>query len=299
MDPSSITGQCTSCGADIYGTRFCESCGTRVAEAAHAPASAPVAAAAPAEAVPDADAATERIGPPALPRAMRLPVIIGVVAAAAAVVTAIAVVIGTNSGAVMVEPEADVAPSAEPITAESAAPALTEAPSDPPAAPALAPLPERCEGLFSPAMSGLLESYGVALNPPWTETEERDTTPFLDAELNRIVESTPFLRCMWVNPLGGSGFGIETRIVAVDAALGGSIEQRLQALGYTANQELGGVRYVTGSSANEGEGIASGESHIVVGGYWFATSWVELGVSGYTADMVTNLLGRAVERASS
>lgn len=291
MEPSSRTGQCASCGADIYGTRFCESCGARAAESAHAPSSAPVAAAAPLEAAPDADAVAERIGPPALPRAMRLPVIIGVVTAVAAVVTAIAVVLGASSGAVMVEPEADAVPSAEPITTGSAAPAPAVTPSDPPTAPALAPLPDRCEGLFSPAMSGLLESYGVALNPPWTETEERDTTPFLDAELNRIVESTPFLRCMWVNPLGGSGFGIETRIVAVDVALGASIEKRLQALGYMANQELGGVRYVTGSSANEGEGIASGESHIVVGGYWFATSWVELGVTGYTADMVTNLLG--------
>lgn len=291
MEPSNVTAQCTSCGADIYGTRFCESCGTRVADTVSAPAIAPAAHPAPASSAPDADAPAERIGPPALPRAMRVPVIIGVAVAAAAVVTAIAVVLAGAPGSSMVEPEADPARSAEPIVAGSATPVPSPTPSDPPAEPAMAPLPERCEGLFSPAMSGLLESYGVALNPDWTETEPRDTTPFLDAELNRIVESTPFLRCMWVNPLGGSGFGIETRIVAVDAALGASIEQRLQALGYTANQELGGVRYVTGSSATEGEGIASGESHIVVGGYWFATSWVELGVTGYTADMVTNLLG--------
>lgn len=63
MTTSTATSQCTACGADIYGTRFCESCGAPVAAAPLAPSpittSAVTTAASPSVAVPARPAADE------------------------------------------------------------------------------------------------------------------------------------------------------------------------------------------------------------------------------------------------
>lgn len=164
-------------------------------------------------------------------------------------------------------------------------------PAEPaPAAAGAPPLPASCESIFSPAMAAQLESYGVVLNPSWARVELADSYSFDDALLVEFMSQRSNLQCLWVTPNGGSGVGIETRIIPVTAEEGASVQSRLAGLGYTPISELGGTRYVFGVTASE-TGAAFGESHIVVGGYWFATSWLELGITGYTADMVTTLLG--------
>lgn len=208
-------------------------------------------------------------------------------AGAAAVTTALASTASTSSGAAEPDdPPTDLDPL-EPTDdgsseGESAAPA--------PAVAAAPPLPAGCESVFSPAMAAQLESYGVVLNPSWAQIELADSYSFDDALLVEFMSQRSNLQCLWVSPNGGSGVGIETRIIPVTAEEGASVQARLAGLGYTPISELGSTRYVFGVTASE-TGAAFGESHIVVGGYWFATSWLELGITGYTADMVTTLLG--------
>jgi len=152
------------------------------------------------------------------------------------------------------------------------------------------PIPAGCESLYSPSMVAQLQGYGVVLNPAWARAELAETVSLEDPELVNFVTSRPNLQCLWVTPGGGSGMGIETRIVPVTAEEDAVVQARLANLGYDRIAELGGTRYVFGVAGSE-FGAAYGESHIVVGGYWFATSWLELGITGYTADMVTTLLG--------
>ncbi len=166
-------------------------------------------------------------------------------------------------------------------------------PSDPapvPVADARPPLPPNCESVYSPAMIAQLQSYGVVVNPSWSSAELGSGVSYESPELIEYLTTLPHLRCFWGSPSGGSGVGIETRIVPVTPDEAATVQSRLASLGYNEADELGSTRYVYGVAASE-TGAAYGESHIVVGGYWFATSWLELGITGYTADMVTTLLG--------
>ncbi|MER3387576.1 MAG: hypothetical protein RIC81_09300 [Microcella pacifica] len=171
-------------------------------------------------------------------------------------------------------------------TEEASEPEVTEEPTPPP--PARLPLPDACESMYSASMVAQLKSYGVVLNPGWT-TAPGAGVKYQDEQLAGWLAELPQLRCVWVPPTGPGGYGLESRIVAVTDAEAARVQERLAALGYQPLQELGGTRYFFSVEASE-EGFAAGESHIVVGGYWFATSWVELGINGYTADMVTTLL---------
>ena len=171
--------------------------------------------------------------------------------------------------------------------------AVDPQPSDPAPSPfenARPPLPTNCESVYSPAMIAQLQSYGVVVNPSWSSAELGSGVSYESPELIEYLTTLPHLRCFWGSPSGGSGFGIETRIVPVTPDEAATVQARLASLGYDQADELGSTRYLYGVAASE-YGAAYGESHIVVGGYWFATSWLELGITGYTADMVTTLLG--------
>ena len=54
-------------------------------------------------------------------------------------------------------------------------------------------------------------------------------------------------------------------------------------------KEADGTRYVLEKTLSDGSGHY-GESHIVVGSYWFATYWSKYGPSGYTADIVAQVV---------
>lgn len=228
------------------------------------------------------------------PRRRRTAVIIGVTA----------LLLGLGAGALGLgvalssPPESPVAaPSDDPSGDPSDEPSTRPTPSDTASAePTTAPEAERpempadCESLYSAAMTAELESYGVVLNPAWTVGNPEAGLSFVDPQLEAWTAEWPTLKCLWTTDGGGSGIGLETHIVPVTEAEGAEVEAQLASLGYSSVDELGGTRYLW-SVTDEEFGGAWGESHIVVGGYWFATHWIDLGVNGYTADMVRNLVG--------
>ena len=157
------------------------------------------------------------------------------------------------------------------------------------AASALAPLPRSCDDLYSPQMRETLASQSVQLNPAQTGGGVTGVA-YSDPVIDETLRSIPSLRCFWGDPGSQTAFVMETRIAAVTEVQAADVQSRLAAIGYTPVQELGGTRYYFDDGVDY-YGLPFGESHIVVGGYWFATAWSVVGIRGYTADMVTTLLG--------
>jgi hypothetical protein len=164
----------------------------------------------------------------------------------------------------------------------------TPAPSDPPS-PAGAALPSSCNSAFSESMKNTIHGAGLTLNPSWSDGQPSYGLSLTDDTLRGQLATLPQLKCKWLSPEGGGEVGIETTIAVVDSSAAAGITSRLASLGYTAISELGGVRYVWQSPATS-DSDAYGESHIVVGGLWFATHWLSYGPSGYTADVVNTVL---------
>lgn len=156
------------------------------------------------------------------------------------------------------------------------------------ASPGLAPLPRSCDDIYSPQMRATLASHGVELNPGRTGGGVTGVA-YEDPVIDDTANSIPALRCFWGDPGSRTGFVMETRVAAVTEEQSHGIQSRLAAIGYRPINELGGTRYYFDDGVDY-YGRPYGESHIVVGGYWFATAWSEVGINGYTADIVTNVL---------
>lgn len=185
------------------------------------------------------------------------------------------------------DPDPDESDEAEPE--EVPGDEATPAPSVPPV-PAGAALPSSCDSAFSASMKNTVHGAGLTLNPSWSDGQPSYGLSLTDSTLRDQLASLPQLKCKWLSPEGGGEVGIETTIAVVDGSEAAAINSRLASLGYTGISELGGVRYVWQSPATS-DSDAYGESHIVVGGLWFATHWLSYGPSGYTADVVNTVLG--------
>lgn len=173
---------------------------------------------------------------------------------------------------------------------EAEPPGSTPVPSPSDIAPStLAPLPRSCEDIYSPQMRATLASNAVQLNPVQTGGGVTGIA-YSDPVIDETIRSIPSLRCFWGDPGSQTAFVMETRIAAVTAEQAIEVQNRLAAIGYTPIQELGGTRYYFDDGVDY-YGAPFGESHIVVGGYWFATAWSLVGIRGYTADMVQSVLG--------
>lgn len=186
-------------------------------------------------------------------------------------------VIAGPSGA----PDASTAPLA------SASPAPSSEPvSDPDLGHAI---PTSCDSLYSPGMLATMSSAGVALNPAWIyEPGQFDQVGTSVTDLQPILETPDKLSCTWTTPGGGSEVGLTTEIVQVTDAQAAQIVDKLTSIGWTRLDELGGVRFVVQQNL---EGNSVGESQFVREGLWFSTRYVNLGINGYTADMVTQVFG--------
>ena len=84
-------------------------------------------------------------------------------------------------------------------------------------------------------------------------------------------------------------WGVETSIALLSEAEASEVRAELQTTGFRALKEADGTRYVLEKTLSDGSGHY-GESHIVVGSYWFATYWSKYGPSGYTADIVAQVV---------
>jgi hypothetical protein len=181
---------------------------------------------------------------------------------------------------------------AAPETPAASAPATDEPqPAETPSAPAdpaATPLPASCDALFSDTMRGTIETAGLALNPDWYAESGDVRLPSEDDQLQETLGSVERLDCAWVQPEGAGEVGIFTSVSQVTPDQAAAANARMVELGYGAIEELGGVRYVTETT---GEGNTLGESHFIKDGLWFGTLWINHGPAGYTADMVTQVLG--------
>ena len=165
---------------------------------------------------------------------------------------------------------------------------VTEEPVAPPASQSN--LPSSCGEAFSETMKNTVQGAGLTLNPSWSIGEPSYGLSITDSNLRGTLAGLEQLKCRWLNPEGGGEVGIETTIAVVDASQGSAVNSRLASLGYTPLSELGGTRYVWERGATP-DSDRYGESHIVVGGLWFATHWLSYGPNGYTADVVNTVLG--------
>lgn len=156
---------------------------------------------------------------------------------------------------------------------------------DEPVAEVAAPSGPTCEQLFSSSVVADANAFGLVLNPPWADGTDPGGLALQDPELAQLVATSSGLDCRWLTPGGGSGYGIRTTVIPLDSSTAAWVSGRLAGLGYASQSEAQGTRYFFEASA---DGSAYGESHMVVGGVWFATHWVEYGPRGYTVDVVTN-----------
>jgi hypothetical protein len=178
-----------------------------------------------------------------------------------------------------------------PETPAASAPA-TDAPQpsnspSAPADPAGTPLPASCDELFGDPMRGTIEGAGLILNPEWHQSSGETRLPSEDPELQEILGGVQRLDCAWLQESPGQ-VGIYTSVSQVTDDQAAAVTARMEELGYTGIEELGGVRYITETT---GDGNTLGESHLIRDGLWFGTLWLNYAPTGYTADMVAQVLG--------
>jgi hypothetical protein len=156
-----------------------------------------------------------------------------------------------------------------------------------PAGPAL----PSCEGSLSDAYQQKLISEGAVLNPSSSVAAPLQPVAGTgDVGLRATLQTLERRECRWLSAAGTPAWGVETSIAIVPQGQQASVATQLAGMGYRAIAELGGTRYVIEKTLPDGSGHY-GESHILRGGYWFATYWSKYGPSGYTADMVTTVVG--------
>jgi hypothetical protein len=194
------------------------------------------------------------------------------------------------SGSATSKPEDSVAAAPTAATTASGAPLATAVPTEAPvSAPSGHAVPSSCDSLYSAGMRSTMSSAGVTLNPAWIyEPGQFDAVGTLVGDLQPILETSPKLTCTWTIASGGSEVGLTTEIVSVTDVQAAQIIDKLTSIGWTRLDELGGVRFVM---QRDVEGNSVGESQFLREGLWFSTQYLNLGVNGYTADMVTQVFG--------
>lgn len=174
-------------------------------------------------------------------------------------------------------------PSARPEP-EASAPSVA-LPEAEPSEESVSVIPAECSGIYSSDWSAQLDGY--VLNPAWTADPDRNSViDVTDDELNAIVQAGDPLRCQWGHENGGSDRSLRTVVIAVTAEQSAAVLARLQTLGFSCYEELGGTRCVSEESDDNG---TWGESHFVREGVWIATRWMNLAPDGYTHDIVNTL----------
>jgi hypothetical protein len=182
------------------------------------------------------------------------------------------------------QPISPGAPPAESTTAGQSAAAAVENNA---AAPS-GQLPGSCDQLYSTALVDTLTAGNLALNPARLNDPDVNVTfgP-ADEHLRTVIDANESLQCIWVTPAGGSGIGIGTTVVLVDAAERDQVADRLRSLGFVCVNEREGLRCDTETSSVEG---TFGESHFLRDDLWVATQYGDVPLpKGYTLDIIDSL----------
>ncbi|WEO76795.1 hypothetical protein BJQ94_15755 [Cryobacterium sp. SO2] len=226
-------------------------------------------------------AATSPTGSPS-----RRPLWVALGAIGVVLVVALLVVLVVWRGGAGTPSSDDSLPGVRPTPSTSAAP-LSVASAAPTTSTPAGPKPTSCDEIYSPAMMTTF-SETRTLNPAWTvgsdDVLQVGTT---DEELAGLIEGDEHLTCIWAAEGGGSDSGLTTNVVFVTAAQSEAVHARLNAIGQSCYEELGGIRCVI-ETAKDSDG-SSGESHFLRDGIWLATHFVNAGPDGYTHDIVATI----------
>jgi hypothetical protein len=206
---------------------------------------------------------------------------------------------GLNPAAGDTQPSATSAPDT--LQQSAVTPGQIEAPADSAPAAQGAPdpvagliaapagqLPGSCDQLYSTAMVDTLTAGNLALNPARLNDPGANVTfAPADEQLRTLIDANESLQCIWVTPEGGSGIGIGTAVVLVDAVERDQVTGRLRSLGFSCVDEREGLRCETESSSDEG---TFGESHFLRDDLWVSTQYGDVPLpEGYTLDIINSL----------
>lgn len=175
-------------------------------------------------------------------------------------------------------PPATATPSAEPTETE---PAPT-----PTGEPGAFAVPETCEAVWTPEMFAELSATTV-LNDPGVTMFSTEVVEGLE-----ILDVAPNLRCTWGQP---SEWGIATTVAEVDEAQAEALLQALRNAGFACTEEE--VQRCERSQTLPGEAEGDpettlGETHLLGGGGWVATHWLNAEVEpGYSDAIAAQLWG--------
>ena len=218
--------------------------------------------------------------------------IVGAVLLVGGGVTAVVVVTALNAQQASITSELDALNNApeqteEPIVEvpEAAEPAIPTPADTLPAEPVVDSRIPSCDRMYSPGYAGTLAGAGMTLTSGWSVSSPAGTA---DPVLAELLGGALGVECRWHGAQGGDT-GIETKVSGVTPEEAVAATSRFAALGYKTVNELGGTRYFL--ETKNASGVKIGESHIIRDGLWFATRWIDYGPPGYTADIVTRVLG--------
>ncbi|WP_438353341.1 hypothetical protein [Microbacterium sp. CJ88] len=195
------------------------------------------------------------------------------------------VVLATGLAACVAEPDAGGATTAPATSGPSAGPSSTPTPTPTSAADTIS-LPTACDKIYSAGMLSMLDTQTPPLNDPGVTML---STQNVDA-LEVLNSGAPTIRCSWGTP---SESGMSTNVTIVDAAQSARVLAALQNSGFACAPGGGGTlcTFQQEQITQDDKLIKRGESHLVRGNGWIATSWLSVNPDGYTQDIAVTLWG--------
>lgn len=179
--------------------------------------------------------------------------------------------VGTSQGA---EPDPTPSATSTPTTAPTT--------SVPTQTPGEFTMPASCEQVWSPEALSILSEEAGPLNDPGLTMLSTEVVPALE-----VLDAVEALRCTWGV---ASEVGIATTIAPVDAAQIETIRTALLAEGFTCEEREVVTRCERSEELTGEAPGATGEVHVLGGGGWAATHWLNADFEPqYTDDLIATL----------
>ncbi|WP_456284866.1 hypothetical protein M1D46_07485 [Microbacterium sp. JZ70] len=179
--------------------------------------------------------------------------------------------VGTGQGA---EPDPTPSATSTPTTAPTT--------SVPTTAPGVFTMPASCEQAWSTEALSILSEEAGALNDPGLTMLSTEVVPALE-----VLDAVESLRCTWGL---ASEVGIATTLAAVDEAQTETIRTALLAEGFTCEEREVVTRCELETELTGEVPGATGEVHVLGGGGWAATHWLNADFEPqYTDDLIATL----------
>lgn len=129
-------------------------------------------------------------------------------------------------------------------------------------------------------MKSYLTEHVPPMNDPGVTMFSTQLVPGLET-----LDAAPHLRCTWGT---AGGPGLATTVATVSDREASELLRELQEAGFDCS-EAGEEQRCT--LVRDVQGRQTGESHVLRGNGWVATSWAGFAPDGYSADIVAQLWG--------